>query len=135
MPARVRFGTRTRIHISLDVADLGSSVAFYRALFEREPSKERPGYARFEIDDPPVNLALNEVGGAPPAPRLSHLGIQVQRADDVSEESSRLADAGLRPATEKDVTCCHAVQDKAWVADPDGVRWEVFAVLDDSIRA
>src|SRR5262245_4601269 len=56
MAARVRFGTRTRIHISLDVADLEASVAFHRVLFEREPSKTQLGCVRFEIDDPPTNL-------------------------------------------------------------------------------
>jgi hypothetical protein len=23
-------------------------------------------------------------------------------------------------------TCCYARSDKAWVSDPDGVRWETF---------
>jgi hypothetical protein len=29
-------------------------------------------------------------------------------------------------------TCCYAVQDKTWVTDPDGIKWEVFAVLADA---
>ena len=32
-----------------------------------------------------------------------------------------------RPAT-----CCYAVQDKAWVSDPDGAPWEVYTVLADA---
>ena len=27
-------------------------------------------------------------------------------------------------------TCCYALQDKIWVTDPNGIRWEVFLVLD-----
>ena len=29
------------------------------------------------------------------------------------------------------MTCCYAVQDKVWAADPDGNKWEVYVVLDD----
>lgn len=41
-----------------------------------------------------------------------------------------LLDAYLEPRMEKDVTCCYAVQDKAWVTDPDNNAWEIFVVLD-----
>jgi hypothetical protein len=30
-------------------------------------------------------------------------------------------------------TCCYALQDKAWVSDPDGNEWEVFVVLEDNL--
>ena len=42
---------------------LPRSVAFYRELFGTGPTKARPGYAKFEVAEPPVNLALNEVNG------------------------------------------------------------------------
>ena len=38
-------------------------MAFYRTLFGQGPTKTRPRYAKFEVAEPPVNLALNEVGG------------------------------------------------------------------------
>jgi len=28
--------------------------------------------------------------------------------------------------------CCYALQDKTWVEDPDGNRWEVFVVLENN---
>lgn len=34
---------------------------------------------------------------------------------------------------EMQTTCCHALQDKAWVNDPDGSEWEVFVVLEDDL--
>jgi hypothetical protein len=37
--------------------------------------------------------------------------------------------AGLAPREEMQTTCCYALQDKAWVQDPDGNKWEVFVVL------
>ncbi|MBW4677403.1 MAG: hypothetical protein KME52_26415 [Desmonostoc geniculatum HA4340-LM1] len=30
--------------------------------------------------------------------------------------------------TEDNTDCCYALQDKVWVTDPDGNRWEVFVV-------
>jgi hypothetical protein len=32
-------------------------------------------------------------------------------------------------------TCCFALQDKAWVSDPDGNEWEVFVVLKDNLES
>jgi hypothetical protein len=29
-------------------------------------------------------------------------------------------------------TCCFALQDKAWVDDPDRVPWEIYTVLADA---
>ena len=46
-----------KFHISLNVADLDRSVAFYRLLFNGEAAKCRPDYAKFESDDPPLVLS------------------------------------------------------------------------------
>ena len=51
----VPFQTSRRIHLGLAVKSLGRSVAFYRTLFGQEPTKTRPGYAKFEVAEPPVN--------------------------------------------------------------------------------
>ena len=61
---------------------------------------------------------------------LTHYGVQVKSTEDVQDAISRLAHAGLETAVEEKITCCYAVQDKVWVTDPDGNRWEVFVVLD-----
>jgi len=45
-------------HLSLEVPDLDAAVGFYRELFGAEPAKRKPGYAKFELADPPVALAL-----------------------------------------------------------------------------
>ena len=39
---------------------------------------------------------------------------------------------GLKPEVQESTTCCYAVQDKAWVDDPDGAPWEVYTVLADA---
>jgi catechol 2,3-dioxygenase-like lactoylglutathione lyase family enzyme len=118
-----------RIHISLDVQNLEQSVAFYRTLFDAEPTKLRDDYAKFEPAEPAVNLALNLTPNAPKKDsRVSHFGIQVDSKSAVSSANARLAAAGLTTAPEDEVTCCYAVQDKVWVVDPDGNPWEMFVV-------
>lgn len=67
-----------------------------------------------------------------PADPISHFGIQVKSTSVVSDMSRQLESAGLATKVEESVNCCHAVQDKIWIVDPDGHRWEVFVVLDDA---
>ena len=114
-------------HLSLDVPDLEGAVAFYRELFGAEPAKLKPGYAKFELADPPVALALQQAS----RPGLSHLGVRVESTDEVEAASSRLKESGLVTLDERDTTCCYARQDKVWVADPAGNRWEVYTLLED----
>jgi hypothetical protein len=97
-----------------------------------EPSKIRSGYAKFDVQNPPLNLALNEIPfnerGA-----LSHLGIQVASTADVLAVRERWAGAELTTRDEMQTSCCYAVQDKTWVSDPDGNEWEAFVVLEDNL--
>jgi len=64
---------------------------------------------------------------------LSHLGIQVASTGDVNAVRDAWEAKGLTPRDENQTTCCYALQDKAWVNDPDGNEWEVFVVLEDNL--
>jgi catechol 2,3-dioxygenase-like lactoylglutathione lyase family enzyme len=119
----------SRVQLALNVEDLDASVAFYSKLFRTEPAKVRPGYANFAIDEPPLKLVLVEGVGAPGS--LNHLGVEVASTDDVSAAHAHLTDEGLATATEDEVSCCFAVQDKVWVDAPDGEPWEIYTVLAD----
>ena len=128
----VQFETKSRIHMGLAVKSLERSLSFYRTLFGQGPTKTRPHYAKFEVAEPPVNLALNEVGGdTGPNNPVAHFGIQVKSTAAVGEVAARLKVAGLGTAVEENVTCCYAVQNKVWATDPDGNKWEVYVVLDN----
>lgn len=121
-----------KAHLALNVHDVEKSVDFYRDMLDLEPSKVRTGYAKFDVANPPLNLTLNQVPfnerGA-----LSHLGIQVATTEDVNAVRDAWEARGLIPRDEKQTTCCYALQDKAWVNDPDGNEWEVFVVLEDNL--
>ena len=57
----------------------------------------------------------------------------VEDTDAVDARQTRLAATGLASVDERDVTCCYAKQDKFWVEGaPNGERWEVYTVLEDS---
>jgi catechol 2,3-dioxygenase-like lactoylglutathione lyase family enzyme len=125
-----------KLHISLDVDDLQESVAFYSALFNLPPSKQKPGYAKFDVDSPAVVLTMQQVERACDCIcGLSHLGIRLASLDEVLAARARLQAAGLATADEMSTTCCYAVQDKIWLTDPTGYRWEVYWVRGDSAVA
>jgi catechol 2,3-dioxygenase-like lactoylglutathione lyase family enzyme len=120
----------SRVQLALNVSDLDAAVDFYSKLFAVEPAKRRPGYANFAVADPPLKLILMEGRGEDA--RLNHLGVEVESTDEVTAAQARLAGEGLPTASEDNVTCCYAVQDKVWVDDPDGAPWEIYTVLADA---
>jgi catechol 2,3-dioxygenase-like lactoylglutathione lyase family enzyme len=120
----------SRVQLALNVSDLDKAVGFYSKLFGTEPAKQRPGYANFAIAEPPLKLVLIEGRGEPGS--LNHMGVEVGSADEVAATNARLTREGLACATEDEVTCCYAVQDKVWVDAPDGEPWEIYTVLADA---
>jgi catechol-2,3-dioxygenase len=123
-----------KAHLALNVADVKQSTEFYRQLLGIQPSKEREGYAKFDVQNPPLNLTLNQVGAVSRG-ALSHLGIQVRSTEDVLTMRQNWINAGLPVRDEMQTNCCYALQDKTWVQDPDGNQWEVFVVLEDNLSA
>ena len=121
-----------KAHLALNVKNVEKSIEFYRKMLGLEPVKVRRGYAKFDVQNPPLNLTLNEVPfkerGA-----LSHLGIQVASTDDVLAMRRTWAERGLVTVDEMQTNCCYALQDKTWVHDPDGNQWEAFVVLEDNL--
>lgn len=125
----------SRVQLALNVADIEAAVEFYSRLFDAEPAKRRPGYANFAIADPPLKLVLiehSEDRGVGVAGALNHLGVEVETPEEVQAATARLTGEGLEPEVQQSTTCCYAVQDKAWVDDPDGAPWEVYTVLADA---
>jgi catechol 2,3-dioxygenase-like lactoylglutathione lyase family enzyme len=117
------------VHISLNVSDLGKSVEFYRG-FLGEPAKLKGDYAKFVSQDPEIHLAL-QPGLAGKSGSLSHLGIRVDTLNDVRRWRTDLKARGIVSEEEKREACCYALQEKFWLSDPDGNRWEVYTVLED----
>jgi len=123
-----------KAHVAINVNSVTESIEFYSKFWGIEPSKVRPGYAKFDVQNPPLNFTLNE-GSLNGRGALSHMGIQVASTEDVVAVRERWHAEGLLPRDEMQTSCCYALQDKAWVRDPDGNEWEVFVVLQDNLPA
>ena len=119
-----------KTHISLRTADLAQSVAFYTTLLDVAPVKHYDDYALFISEAPGLELALNRAASVA-CSSDTHYGIAAPSSDAVDAAIERLRGAGLDVDIEVDETCCYAKQNKVWARDPDGRRWETYAVLEE----
>ena len=120
-----------KVHVHMTVSNLEKSRAFYEKFFGTAPVKVKPGYVKFLPPFGPLNLALSEAAPVESRGHVDHMGIQVESAEIVMRELTRVKAAGLPVREEMGVNCCHANQDKFWVEDPDGVDWEVYVLNHD----
>lgn len=123
-----------RLHVNLQVADLGAATRFYRELFAAEPTVEKDDYAKWMLDDPRVNFSLVARGAAP---GFGHLGIQAETTEELAElrrRIGRLQETGTdaRVDDEGETVCCYHHSDKTWVTDGQGIAWEAFHTAGES---
>ena len=117
---------RIHLHVNVSEEKLDRSVDFYASLWGCGPTTRHPGYAKWLLDDPAVNLTGEVLEIEGDVPGIHHVGIQVD--DEAELESIRRAlEAAEAPLLEVGRTqCCFADTEKNWTADPQGVRWETF---------
>jgi catechol 2,3-dioxygenase-like lactoylglutathione lyase family enzyme len=120
------------MHLSFATPRLAEMRTFYSRLFDLEPDKVEVDYVRFTVANPPLVLALRPGPEAPLGVGVDHLGLRLPDTAAVKAARARLEAAGLAPFVEEAALCCYALQDKSWVADPDGRPWEVYTVLADA---
>lgn len=118
------------MHVSLYVKDIASTVNFYTAFFGQPASKVKPGYAKYELEDPAliISFVQNEERVRS---NFGHLGIQVATKELMEERLEVARKFGLVSLEEMGTACCYAVQDKFWTTDPDGHQWEVYYFHED----
>lgn len=119
-----------RFHVHVAVDDLPANIAFYSRLFGSDPAKQRPDYAKWMLDDPPVNFAISDRGHKP---GVNHLGVQVSEAGELAD-LRQLADAASSDTTldQGEAACCYARSEKHWTVDPQGIAWEHFLTMEDA---
>ncbi len=118
-----------RFHIHVGVKNLENSVEFYSTLFGQKPTKLKPDYAKWLLEDPRLNFAISTRTGTE---GVDHLGIQVEEPKELSEITERLKNADLKLQDEGETTCCYSKSNKAWVTDPAGVAWEAYQNMADA---
>lgn len=115
-----------RFHVHLHVDDLDRSIGFYSQLFAAQPARVEVDYAKWMLEDPPVNFAISTRGSKP---GIDHLGIQTDNAEELASLKARAEAANMTLLDEGTTTCCYARSEKHWITDPQGVAWEHFHSL------
>lgn len=122
-----------KTHLNLATTDLEKSVSFYSVLLNAAPAKVLPDYALFITEQPGLELALDLRDSVSPTTD-AHFGVYVESAGDVERAIERLEANGLAQSIEREDTCCYANQTKVWASDPEGRRWEIYTVHEDTER-
>lgn len=116
-----------RMHISVSVEEISKAIEFYTTLFNQPPSIVRDDYAKWMIEDPKVNFAIDRRCGDP---GVDHLGIQAETEDELEVITRRMQNAGQPYADVGKTQCCYANMDKAWTKGLGGEKWEGFFTHD-----
>jgi hypothetical protein len=115
-----------RFHVHLHVDDLHKSIGFYSKLFATEPARLEADYAKWMLEDPPVNFAISTRGHKP---GIDHLGIQTDDLAELAAMKASAEAADMALLDEGETTCCYARSEKHWITDPQGIAWEHFHTL------
>jgi len=115
-----------RFHVHVHVDDLARNIGFYSKLFAAEPARREADYAKWMLDDPPVNFAISTRGRQP---GIDHLGIQTDDPAELAAMKARAGAAEMAVLDEGETTCCYARSEKHWITDPQGIAWEQFHTL------
>jgi len=127
---KLRGPSVSRIQLAIDVANLEEAIDFYSKMFSSEPSKVKPGYANFSIEEPPLKLVLTE--NLNNAGSLNHLGVEVDEVEKVHEANVRMTGQGLATSGIDETMCCYADKTETWIKGPDGVQWEWYVKKGDN---
>ena len=115
--------TRLHIHMNVSADHLEQSTKFYSALLGTKPTKQKPDYVKWMLDDPRINFVISarclKAG-------LNHLGIQAENESEMVALRERIRHANLSTFHEDETACCFAKSDKIWVQDPNHIAWETF---------
>lgn len=118
-----------RLHIHLGVQQLDASIQFYNRLFGMEPTKSKPDYAQWKLENPSVNFAISTRAATQ---GVDHLGIQVDEEQELAELRGRFSQAAMTTYDEGETVCCYARSDKTWLQDPSGMPWEAYRTMDEA---
>ena len=117
-----------RFHVHMHVTDLSKNIAFYSAMFNAQPAKHETDYAKWMLEDPPLNFAISTRGSKD---GIDHLGIQVDNDGDLVTMKTQAKNADMSLLDEGATSCCYANSNKYWLTDPQGTAWEQFHTLSD----
>ena len=119
-----------RMHISLYVKSIGETLDFYTKFFGKVPEKVKPGYAKWILEQPALVISFVEKPDRVEF-GFGHLGFQVETVGELKSKLELMNAYKFNTREEMGTSCCFALQDKFWIADPDGYQWEVYVFHED----
>lgn len=119
-----------KFHTSLPVRDIEATTRFYSLLFDDPPVKKKVDYVKFLPSKVALNISFHQANES--KLRDLHLGFEVSDDAALDRLYQRLKAAGLVHQERDTSVCCYANQDKFWVSDPDGYKWELYVLLEDT---
>ncbi|HYW58821.1 MAG TPA: glyoxalase/bleomycin resistance/dioxygenase family protein [Polaromonas sp.] len=114
-------------HVHMHVEDLGKNIAFYSAMFDQQPTRTESDYAKWMLEDPPVNFAISTRGAST---GVDHMGIQVEWGGELAALKANAQRADMTLVDYGETNRTYARSDKYWLTDPQGIPWEQFHMLD-----
>ncbi len=103
-----------KMHIHISVPDLADSILFYTGLFDSGPTKLKSDYAKWDLEEPPVNFAIStgsrNIG-------LDHLGIQVDSEAEVEKIKCNLEQASQSAGERKSGVVWYGEASRSWSTD------------------
>jgi hypothetical protein len=115
----VDFPTKTRFHIAVNVKSVKNVEGFYSRLFGKEPHTAREGYIKYDLDEPPLNISLNEVPKNASGEGI--YGIQSRSRSELDAIRSRLAELDYKVVVEKR----GGGEPDVIAVDPEGNQWHI----------
>lgn len=119
-----------RMHVSYYVSDINKTIDFYSKFFEVKPVKTKDDYAKFILEEPGLNISFIKTENSVQSQNV-HFGIETDNPEYLKQKLGVAMSQQLPILEENEVNCCYAKQDKFWVTDPDGYRWEVYQFKGD----
>lgn len=116
---------RLHLHINVKEENFAKTRDFYSVLFGAEPTKVKPHYSKWFLDDPKVNFVI-ETHENGTQEGIHHAGIQVDEIEELNAIRHRLTQANIPVMDIGKTACCYSLSEKTWTADPSGVKWENF---------
>ncbi|VVE28382.1 VOC family protein [Pandoraea terrigena] len=125
------FPQAQEFHLSLRVADLAASTAFYAALFTVSPKDTTPRYSTFLLPELHLNLVLLVNDSQKPLDTYSlyHLGLGVAGKAQVIAAYHAAMAAGAPIVKPPRTTWRGTPLHELWLRDPSGYLIEVYARL------
>ncbi len=115
----VDFPTKTRFHIAINVKSVKNVEEFYSKLFGKQPHTSREGYIKYDLQEPPLNISLNEVPKNATGDGV--YGIQSRAKSELDAIRERLSELSYKAVLEPGSDASPGLV----AVDPEGNKWDI----------